>query len=462
SERIVEGGLLTADRLQLSAQGKELSISGLAQLNGVPLSLKWARAIGPGSGDGSRATGSLALSQNTLAALDIELPDGTITGSGEAAFDLVLEPGTAPALTLTSDLRGVGLRIPALGYSKSENQSGNLLVEAVLGPVPEVNQITLSAPGLSAQGFVEVASDGNLERAVFDPLTIDGRINARVELQGRGKGVPVAVSVRGGTVDIRDFATSGAGQSGGGAPLDLALARLRITDQISITDFRGRFQNRVGLDGSFTGKVNGGAAITGALVPTRDGLAIRVSAANGGGVLSSTGLFNNARGGEMSLVMRPNGGAGRYLGQLTLANTRIKKAPVLADLLSALSIVGLLEQLSGDGILFSEVDAIFELGSGGVTVREARAVGPSMGITLDGVYATPSKRMQMQGVISPIYMLNRPLGFLFSRQGEGLFGFTYQIDGTADAPRVSVNPLSVFTPGIFREMFRRDPPPRQN
>ncbi|MEM7471013.1 MAG: DUF3971 domain-containing protein [Pseudomonadota bacterium] len=462
SKRIVTGSVLSAQALRLTAKDTSLKIYGPARLNGVPLSLEWARAIGPGSGDGSQASGVISLSQATLDALDIGLPEGTVSGSGEADYALVLEPGTAPLLKLSSDLRGIGLRIDALGWSKAQSQTGDLQLQATLGDVPEVDALSISAPGISAQGRVVLNPDGGLQTAVFDPLRIDGRIDARVELTGRGKGVPVAVAVRGGTVDIRNFETSGAAQSGGGAPLDLALARLRITDAISINDFRGRFQNRSGLDGSFTGKVNGGTEIRGALVPTRDGLAIRMTSANGGGVLSSTGLFQNARGGEMSLVLRPNGGAGRYLGQLTLANTRIKKAPVLADLLSALSIVGLLEQLSGEGILFSEVDAIFALSPGGVTVREARAVGPSMGITLDGVYANAGKRMQMQGVISPIYMLNRPLGFLFSKRGEGLFGFTYQVNGSVDAPRVSVNPLSVFTPGIFREMFRRDPPEPQN
>jgi len=37
----------------------------------------------------------------------------------------------------------------------------------------------------------------------------------------------------------------------------------------------------------------------------------------------------------------------------------------------------------------------------------------------------------------------------------------YELTGQAANPRVSVNPLSVFTPGMFRELFRRAPP-RQN
>jgi hypothetical protein len=65
--------------------------------------------------------------------------------------------------------------------------------------------------------------------------------------------------------------------------------------------------------------------------------------------------------------------------------------------------------------------------------------------------------MDLQGVISPIYLVNG-VGRIFARKGEGLFGFNYRLTGTAENPNVSVNPLSVFTPGMFREIFRQAPP----
>jgi hypothetical protein len=131
----------------------------------------------------------------------------------------------------------------------------------------------------------------------------------------------------------------------------------------------------------------------------------------------------------------------------------------LADLLSAISVIGLLEQLSGSGILFQDVEARFVLTRSGVRVASSSAVGPSMGITMDGVYNTSSRQMDMQGVVSPIYAVNGLFGRLFSpRKGEGLFGFNYTLKGSASEPRVGVNPFSVFTPGIFREIFRRPPP----
>ena len=43
---------------------------------------------------------------------------------------------------------------------------------------------------------------------------------------------------------------------------------------------------------------------------------------------------------------------------------------------------------------------------------------------------------------------------LASKKGEGIFGVTYSATGNADQPKISVNPLSVLTPGILRRIFQ--------
>jgi hypothetical protein len=76
---------------------------------------------------------------------------------------------------------------------------------------------------------------------------------------------------------------------------------------------------------------------------------------------------------------------------------------------------------------------------------------------MDGVYALNSGLLNMQGTITPVYLLNG-IGSVLTRKGEGLFGFHYTLKGQAKDPSVSVNPLSALTPGMFREIFRAPKP----
>ena len=146
-----------------------------------------------------------------------------------------------------------------------------------------------------------------------------------------------------------------------------------------------------------------------------------------------------------------------YDGQVKMANLRVRNAPVLASLLSAASVIGLLEQLNGEGLLFSEVDGAFRLTPNGVSVTRGEAIGASMGVTMQGNFYPSSGKIDMQGVVSPFYLLNG-IGQILTRRGEGLFGVTYRLSGSKDAPQITVNPLSILTPGMFREIFRRAPP----
>ena len=130
---------------------------------------------------------------------------------------------------------------------------------------------------------------------------------------------------------------------------------------------------------------------------------------------------------------------------------------VLAEMLNLISVVGLLEQLNGPGLLFAEADGSFVLTPEQVTVQKGSATGASLGVSMDGTYQLGTGALDLQGVVSPIYMLNG-IGAIISKRGEGVLGFNYSLTGTAAAPAISVNPLSIFTPGMFRDIFRRPPP----
>ena len=257
---------------------------------------------------------------------------------------------------------------------------------------------------------------------------------------------------------------SGRGGSGGGAGgglgrLDVALDRVQVTDTIALARFEGLFDGARGaLAGRFSARVGGREAVAGQAIPQNGGVALRLTGGDAGDILEAAGLLDNVQDGTFALDLAPvAGAAGQYDGLLSIEGARLRGAPAIAALLDAVSVVGLIDQLNGPGIYFSEVEARFRLTPDRVILSRGSAVGPSMGISMDGYYGLQSRRMDLQGVLSPVYLLNG-IGRLIARKGEGLIGFNFNLRGTRGAPDVSVNPLSVFTPGMFRDIFRRPPP----
>ena len=86
--------------------------------------------------------------------------------------------------------------------------------------------------------------------------------------------------------------------------------------------------------------------------------------------------------------------------------------------------------------------------------------GPMLGATLRGMVDFKAQTVDLGGTYVPLYGLNSALGaipllgkVLVGRQGEGVVGITFAIKGKLDEPTVLVNPMSVMTPGIFRQIF---------
>ena len=458
SDALVPNQTLTASELQVQADPTSLVVSGPMQLGDVGGTATFSRALGAGSEGTARVGANVTIGPAFLQAFNVNLPTGMVSGQSPAQIAIDLSDPTAASFRLTSDLRGMGLSLVGAGWSKARNAAGALTVVGQLGSTPRIDQLSLSAPGLQTTGTVRLASGGGLERAAFERVRLGGWLDAPVVLLGRGAGRPVQVQIAGGSLDLRaaNFG-DGSGSGSEGAPMDIALDRLVITDSIQLDNFRGTFTAPSGLQGEFQGDVNGAARIRGTLVPIDGRSAVRIVSDDAGGLFRATRLLRNAYGGALELTLIPAGAEGSYDGSLVGSDLRVRDAPALASLLDAISVVGLLTQMDGQGLLFTDVDAKFRLTPDQVIVTQSSAVGPGLGISLDGIYMQSLQSMDFQGVVSPFYLLNG-LGSIFTRPGEGLIGFNFNLRGPVDNPQVLVNPLSALTPGMFREIFRRAPP----
>jgi hypothetical protein len=450
---------IASDALQIAATNSGVRIWGGGRIGAVPFDAEWSQAIGSGQAGNSQVKGTIELSERLIDEFNIGLPSGTLSGAGQGAITLQLSKGAAPAISLTSNLRGLQMRVPALGWRKAANATGKLSLTGRLGNQPVIDDIMLDAPGFTARGTITTNADGGLDKASFSRVTVGNWLRAPVVLTGQGKGAPLKIDVSGGSLDLRkaEFGQGGGKGGGDGGPMNLRLDKLQITDSLALTDMRGTFTTKAGLDGKFTAGINGGTKIQGQIVPQNGRSAVKITSDNAGGVFAAAGVLKQARYGDLTLTLVPVGKGGAFDGHLRVENTRIKDAPAIAALLNALSIVGLLEQLGGSGIHFQEIEAAFRLTPATMTLTKASAVGPSMGISMDGIYSVANGTLDMQGVISPLFILNG-IGSILTRKGEGLIGFNYALKGPAKSPKVSVNPLSAFTPGMFREIFRSPAP----
>ena len=125
--------------------------------------------------------------------------------------------------------------------------------------------------------------------------------------------------------------------------------------------------------------------------------------------------------------------------------------------------------LSGDGVMFSEVNAPVKFVGGRIDLPGLRATGPAMGLTARGWIAPESSELALDGVLAPSFVgANSVLGVLpiigdlfVSRQGEGMFAPTYSVRGTFSRARISIKPIAALTPGVLRQIFENPavPPP---
>ena len=147
------------------------------------------------------------------------------------------------------------------------------------------------------------------------------------------------------------------------------------------------------------------------------------------------------------------------LGESYLSISAIN-APFFTQILSLASLRGLTDTLSGEGVLFSRIEAPITIGGGRYVIDGGRASGPALGLTVNGWIGIDGKGINLDGVLVPSFGVNSVLGgvpiigdLIVGRQGEGIFSITYAVSGSLEKAQVSVNPLSAVTPGILRRIF---------
>ncbi|MEM7295646.1 MAG: DUF3971 domain-containing protein, partial [Pseudomonadota bacterium] len=461
SGQLLPGQQITAQQVDVTVANGNLTISVPGQIGDATFDGRWEQRLGPPEPDAAampaKFSAEVAISEALLSTFNISLPPGTLGGLARGRFEFTPQPDGAPRFTLSSRLEGATLSIPPLSWEKPAEEAVDFFISGTLGAEPRLDTLRLDGKGLRLRGDLSTIG-GQLDTLQLSELVAGDWFDGSATLRGRPGQTPL-ITINGGTLDLRnlpEFQEADASNSDA-APMEVRLNRVVVGEDIALTNLVGQISTRGGVSGRFAAQLNGTGRLEGVLLPSAAGTQVQIQSQDGGGLLAAAGIGGRAAGEALTLNLRPTGAPGTYVGSLRLTNFRLLEAPAFASLLSAASIVGLLEQLNGQGIVFSDVEAEFEISPERFAIARSSAIGPSMGLSLDGTLDRRSKAVALQGVLSPLYIVNW-IGTLFSRNREGLFGMNFTIGGRTGNLEVGVNPLSLLTPGMFREIFRRPPP----
>ncbi len=462
-------GLDLADgRFKLTVDKSGMTLAGDGRLGEEAASLKWNESFGKGASPRRTLDLKTRFRVDALAAagFDVRLylsgsygADLKVTGTDDGrtqvdgVYDLQDASFTTPGLPIT---KPVGMAATARSLVIMQNQR-----------IVSVQRFSVESAALNVSGSASFHADGLTLRTMEVNRLVAGRTDIRATIQGERDGTK-SVRIEGHSLDIAPLLA--ARNESGDVPLppvrgSAKVGRLYVARDRFVADFVGEvlYDGQRWRNIAMDAKVGRGTPLTLRLIEVAGGRALQVSTNDAGAALRALNITDTVVGG--ALVIRavtddkkPDAG---FIGSTELRNYRIVRAPVMARILAMASFEGLGNLLATDqGVEFGTLVLPFRYRQGMIEVKDGRAEGSQIGITISGRLDSRRDFANIQGTIVPLYMLNSMVGkipllgeVIVKEKGGGLFAARFSVEGELKNPSFTVNPLSILTPGPFRRLF---------
>lgn len=388
-------------------------------------------------------------------------------------FTLNAELSDGPT-RLSADLTNSALQIPTVAWSKGKGVAASLKLSMVeTGDATRLDDIRLEGEGFSAVGSA-VTDKAGLRSADLSQLALNSGDKAR--LKARRTDAGYAIDVSGEKFDARAIlqdlkSTAGQDRTGKRArgSLDIVanVDRLGGFNGVALQNFAMNYASRNGrLTGLSLSAIAGDGQIAGDLSKRNGQDAISLSSANVGALLAFSGLYANMKSGGALLELSGTTDSG-YAGRLQLRDFTLVDEPRLERIVGSTPVQGQssLSQALGQDLrtsqaYFDQASAQLSYAGGALRVSNGIVRGPVFGSSFEGQLYDRQSRIDITGSFMPAYGINRVFGalplvgqILGNGNEGGLIGITYRLSGPFGSPTLTVNPISLIAPGIFRQIF---------
>ncbi|MBP2549619.1 hypothetical protein J2858_002542 [Neorhizobium galegae] len=377
------------------------------------------------------------------------------------------------------DLAAAVLSVPGIGWSKGSGIPATATFElSEKDGSADIHKLDVSGDGFGVRGDLKMGT-GGLVSGDFSQVQLSPADDLAVSVR-RSKGL-YDISASGKAADLRPVlqqmrAQGGSGPGGGG---DKASSSVRVRakldrvigfndESLGNVDFsltlRASKLRQVDLN-AVTGSGQAVVAQT-AAGAGEGGETITLTSGDAGALVRFANLYDHMRGGLLNIRLN-NEAAGDMSGSVdirsfSLVNENrlqsIVSTPVGEDGRSLNAAVKRDIDVSSEK--FQRAFARLVYRGGALSVENGVVRGEQIGATFQGMLRDAAGRMDMTGTFMPAYGLNRlfaelPIigAILGNGRDRGLLGITFKVAGRFDQPKLTVNPLSIIAPGVFRQIF---------
>jgi hypothetical protein len=464
----VDDQLVTEADGSITVDPKKAVISAKGRLNGIPAEIDVIEPLEPDGPPRSRKV-ALVIDDKTR---ETFMPGLSTLLSG--TVKVAVDRNDDGSQDVSADLTDAKLTIPWAGWSKGAGVPADVSFTMTGdGTAKTLSKFDLDGKSFAIDGSVAL-DDGSLSSANFSRVQLNRGDDVAVSVKRSSKGY--AVSIRGNALDARSLIKQFTSDADTATKTTGSSAISVSADVKSLAGFHDERLADLKLDYSAAGsKVDGlkvsatassGAAIS--IANTTDGgrRSLTVKSADAGAILRFLDIYQHMQGGALTLALAGDSD-GPIRGSVDARNFLVVDEPKLASIVSTTPTGGdrsLSQAVKADidtsRVTFERGYADIEKGRGYLNLANGVLRGPSIGTTFQGTLYDRNDNMDVTGTFMPIYGLNRIFGelpivgaLLGNGRDRGLIGVTYRLRGKASKPELSINPLSVIAPGIFRSIF---------
>jgi hypothetical protein len=476
-KKIRFGQDVTDGTLALKLDQNGMRVTGPVNYAGAALDIDWSEVFAEKadvseifSAKGRTSTGSRA-----LVGYDFR---PWVDGPSDVALKFTRHADGRGLLEASFDLKDAVLALDFLKWRKEPGVPGKGSLNLRLNgdhPV-DITDLAIAGDGFSIIGGATFAPDGKsigklaLKKAQFAKTAIT---DLTADFSNNG----TAVSVGGGVMDVESWmverdkpvtpAQLDAEELKPQRPYSIAgnLAQVLIAEGDTMTNVTFDLRHDpIWWDKIyFNGVLPGGAPLVFNYASSGQGThRLQVKTDDGGGAFKTLGIYDSIMGGKLTITGEAKDDAPHRAmkGEMEMTSFRVLHTPFGVRFLSAATLTGLVDALTGEGFLFAGASAKFTKTRGRVDLADFHSAGPSIGLTSKGTIDMDANTVDLKGALVPAYAFNSILGnipiigeFLQGGKGEGLFSATYSVAGDLNNPKIDVNGWSALAPGFLRNMF---------